>query len=222
MKFISPIADAIVLNVQDLQFATKSPDSGSQSIDISKYCPYDIQILNPSETYAFAFIISLSKDHAYQDFKDIGHAEIRWSSPFGEGGTMIGNEATTYQANAEDFSSSGSIIKIGCSVSPATASIGKPFDVVIRISNNSRQNLALRLVCQSNAENNQNNDGDKLTVIGISNMNIGTVNAGSYVEKTLLIYPSATGLQELKELTVIDSSGKEYISGALFKVMVIE
>lgn len=259
VNFICTIPDAVVLSVQDLLPVKSSASSSSSSkgLDVSKYYAYDIQMLNPSESYAYSFVISLPKDVAQPLVRNIGHPEVQWAATLGEGGTYVGSDSIPFEPsdhssdntnsantnNESSSSSSSSIIsaesvgmKISCVSSPSTSIVGRPFDVVIRVSNNSRQNMSVRLThrttssgssTNSGSSNTTNNSTDQdmngLTIIGISTMNIGVIPVGGYVEKTLLVYPSSSGLQELRDIIVIDAtSGKEYNSGSLLKVLVNE
>jgi hypothetical protein len=220
----------VVLDVRELTDAVSRYHTAPSpeilgSIEVAKYYAYDSQLLNPSETCAHSFIVSLPKHlEAHRGaLIAAGCAEVVWSSPFGEGGTVRGSESSPFQGTEQPAASSS--VSITCVTCPATAIVNRPFDAVVRIANLSRQAMTLRLSAASRRTNSSTDSlsfEDKLTVIGVSNIDIGSVDVGCCVDKTLLVYPSSSGLQELKGLVVADSLGREHESGTLAKVLVVE
>ena len=64
---------------------------------------------------------------------------------------------------------------------------------------------------------------DHLCIVGLSYRNLGELESNSYKDITLQFMALASGLQECKEICVVDTSTSiEYFSGSLYKVLVTD
>lgn len=264
VNFISPIRDAVVMNIKDLVASDVDfLDSESVLFDdfkLDSFYPYSLTFINPNESLASAFIISLSKESSLIPNRSIGYPEVTWSSALGESGVIRGIDAmSNNSANNHALLNTGGVsisnqqlqnsslvesknVKIVCISSPSYGVIGQPFTIKVRITNNTKQNLKLKLLSHSSSQlsvspNNQTSplidsgnispndnpnheNSQALYIIDSASINLGVVQVNTSIEKTLSLYPVSAGLHELKNIVIIDSSGREYSSGSLFKVMV--
>jgi hypothetical protein len=220
VKFISMIPETTVFDIRDLV-----NDVATSSLE-SKYSAYEVQILNPGEAYMYGFVISLPID-ARQIGKvprSVGYPEVRWSSSLGESGYLRGDEAQpapSYlsQINANISLSDSNAVKIICVSYPVSGKVDEAFEIVVRIINQTKQNLSLLLSHQLGNDDPAN----EISIIGLSSLQLGPLFSGEYIEKSLSLYPSRAGLLELRNLMAIDvNSGREYLSGSLFQIMIDE
>lgn len=189
--------------------------------EIQDYDPYDIPVLKTNETYSFAFILSApNKEFIILNAnKNIGYPEVNWSAALGEGGITRGENII-----AQSSQSDGKPIKVIVINPPTFVHLHDIFQVTLRIINATKLSIGIRLQSRLDSSSNitmDDMDTNNLSLCGMSTINLGNLEANSSIDRGLSIYASNIGLQEFRDIVLLDSiSGKEYFSGILFKTLV--
>ena len=140
-------------------------------------------------------------------------------------------------------------IKLKCISVPGSVTVGEEFQVVIRVINSTSQIIPVAIwnkpptanISSGNTVRNMlslsqvdafsgNNNAlsqmhgslDHLCMVGLSYINMGDLQSFDFKDITLSFYALIPGLLECKEVIALDTSmNKEYHSGILFKILVM-
>jgi hypothetical protein len=200
-------------------------------------------LLWPDESYAFSFAVSKPIGKVV---KYAGFAEVKWCSYMGEHGVLRSEDALVLEDSTVSSSASSSFggstvdsvvakaVRIDCVSAPADVTVGVDFTVLLRITNNGSHALSLQLVSRepsSSASSSAFHASDsggalfdsQLIVTGLASAHIGVLGAGDSYDCPISLCALSTGLQELKNICVVDlATAIEYPSGSLCKIFVSE
>ena len=201
-------------------------------------------LLWPDESYAFSFAVSKPIGKVV---KYAGFAEVKWCSYMGEHGVLRSEDALVLEDSTVSSSTSSSFtgstvdnvvtktVRIDCVSAPADVTVGVDFTVLLRITNNGAHALSLQLISRESPPSANSSSAfyasdsgggpfdSQLIVTGLASAHIGVLGAGDSYDCPISLFALSTGLQELKNICVVDlATAIEHPSGSLCKIFVSE
>lgn len=202
-----------------------------------QHYPFDsAPILGPNESHAYGVTLSNIDTLLNQD-TNLGGTEqvlswqdnIRWYSYMSESGVVREtNSSSVLSAHIpKSLSSNKPIIAVTAVNGPADTTVGKEFDIVIRIYNLTASEQSIQLDANNRSHSSSGATADSLDsaeslhVVGTTCFEIPVISGGSYHDIKLSLCAMRSGLNELKEVLFTDkSTKKEYRSGVIFRLFV--
>ena len=197
-------------------------------------------LLNPDESYAYAFMINKTTQSNLSDrnLKGLGFVEVLWSSSMGEHGRSRSEEILSEQKAtflASFPSSSGQISRssvsmrvvdggrggklLGCVTSfPSEGNVGSPVNLTMCVRNGFSYPVITQLQCRRPKVTGGQTG---LAIVGKSYVNLGALTAGEEVSVQLSVLPLSCGLHSLNDVYIVDlTTRNEYFIGSNFHIMV--
>eukprot|EP00210_Caulerpa_lentillifera_P006038 g5770.t1 len=139
------------------------------------------------------------------DYRELGKLEIKWRSRLGSVGRLQTQQIQGLQVASMSREVSGKIV----SIQPQTIALHQPFEVVIRIENETERVLGpLLLKFQGDNETERMKEGSAIRILGIDVLDVKALERRASSDVTLSMVALKSGIQAIQSLEIVDKAQK--------------